>query len=219
MAFCKFCGKEIPEGAQCDCAESQAAAPDNVTGNVSSEAVPAAEAAPGKPSNKAAIVIVAALVVILIIIFTIVSSIAGGGYKKPVNEFEKALNKTDGERLAECMLPDEILEELDDDDFDDLSDAIEWLVDLCEDEYGKNVKFSISIDDKEKLRKSELKEIEEDYNDEFDSDIEITKGYEIEGVLKIKGKDDKEEEDITLTVVKIKGDGWKLSYDSFYGMI
>ncbi len=214
MAFCKFCGNEIPEGSQCSCAESQAAA------TAQESAAPAApEAAAEKNSNKAAIVLVAGLIIILVIIVSLVSSIAGGGYKKPVSDFEKALNKTDGELLAECMYGDDMIDELDKDDFDKLSKSLEWLVELCEEEYGKNVKFTIKIDDKEKISKSELKDLEEIYLDSYDLDVEISKGYELEGTLKVKGKDDKDEEDIELTVVKIKGEGWKISPESAMGSI
>ena len=214
MAFCKFCGNEIPEGSQCSCAESQAAA------TAQESAAPSApEAAAEKNSNKAAIVLVAGLIVILVIIVALVSSIAGGGYKKPVSDFEKALNKTDGELLAECMYGDDMIDELDKDDFDKLSKSLEWLVELCEEEYGKNVKFTIKIDDKEKISKSELKDLEEIYLDSYDLDVEISKGYELEGTLKVKGKDDKDEEDIELTVVKIKGEGWKISPESAMGSI
>lgn len=211
MAFCKFCGNEIPEGSQCSCAESQAAAA------AQESAAPAATAE--NNSNKAAIVLVAGLIIILIIIVSLVSSIAGGGYKKPVSDFEKALNKTDGKLLAECMYGDDKLDELDKDDFDTLSKSLEWLVELCEEEYGKNVKFTIKIEDKEKISKSELKDLEEIYLDSYDLDVKISKGYELEGTLKVKGKDDKDEEDIELTVVKIKGEGWKISPESAMGSI
>lgn len=207
MAFCKFCGKEIPEGNKCDCAESQSAAVAPAPGAGSA----VSEANAQQPSNKAAIVLAAALVIILVIIIALVSSIAGGGYKEPVNQFEKALNKSDGERLAECMFTDDVLEELDDDDYDDLSKTLEWMIELAEEEYGKNVKFSIKIEDKEKIDKKDLEDYEESYNEQYDSDMKFSKGYELEGTIKVKGKDGKDEEDIELTVFKIKGEGWKLS--------
>lgn len=211
MAFCKFCGKEIIEGEQCDCSESQSAAQENTAPSA------APEATAEKPSNNAAIVLAAALVIILVIIISLVSSIAGGGYKKPVNDFEKALNKADGKLLAECMYGDDMLDELDKDDYEDLSTTIEWLVEMCEEEVGDDVKFTIKIEDKEKLKKSELKDIEETYSESYDMDVKVKKGYVLEGTFKIKGDDDKEEEDIELTVVKIKGDGWKISPDSAMG--
>lgn len=207
MAFCKFCGNEIPEGAQCSCDEAQA--------NAAPAAAP--EATEEKPSNNAAIVLAVGLVIILVIVISLVSAIANGGYKKPVNDFEKALNKADGKLLAECMYGDDMLDELDKDDYEDLSTTIEWLVEMCEEEVGDDVKFTIKIEDKEKLKKSELKDIEETYSESYDMDVKVKKGYVLEGTFKIKGDDDKEEEDIELTVVKLKGDGWKISPDSAMG--
>lgn len=234
MAFCKFCGKEIPDGSVCDCPEAQAAAAASTSSDASSvETSSAAETSSPEPSSPypteeasvkpsgsktGAAVLIAGLVIVLLIIIGIISAIAGGGYKKPVKNFAKALNKGDGKLLAETMLTDEILDEVDDDDFDDLSDTLESIIDFAEDEYGKNIKFSISIEDKEKLSKSEIKDIEEEYEDNFDAKVEITKGYELDTELTIKGKDGKDEDDLTITVVKIKGEGWKLSPDSMFGI-
>lgn len=211
MVFCKFCGKEIPEGSVCDCADSQAANSTSSAEPVSSE--PTATTG-NSGSNKVNIVIIAALIVVLLIILGIVSSIAGGSYKKPVKNFAKALNKCDGELLAETMLTDDMMDDADKDDLDDLDDLLESLTEYAEDEYGKNIKFTIDINDKSKLDKDDIEDIEDEYSDSYDDDVKISKGYEIDATLTIKGKDDKDEEDITLTVVKIKGDGWKISPDA-----
>ena len=206
MAFCKFCGKEIPEGSVCDCPGAQAE-------NTPAENSPAEGAPAAKPSNTANIIIIAGLVIVLLVILGIVSAIAGGGYKKPVKNFEKALNKCDGELIAEAMLTDDMIDELDD-DIDELDDMLEMLVEFAEDEYGKNVKFSIDINDKEKLDKDELEDIADEYEDQFDEKVKISKGYELDVTIKVKGKDGKDEEDSSLYVIKIKGEGWKLAADS-----
>lgn len=206
MAFCKFCGSEIPEGASCNCAESQAQA-----------AAPAAEASAS--SNKTGLIVVgAALVIALILIISIISSIAGGGYKKPINEFEKALNKCDGERLAECMMTKDMLKEAEDEDFDELDEMLEMLVEFAEEEYGDDVKFTIKVDDKEKLDKDDLKDIEESYEDMYDEKIDVKKGYEVTAEMTVKGDDGKDSEDIELTVIKVKGEGWLLTQDLMSGL-
>lgn len=206
MAFCKFCGSEIPEGASCNCAESQAQA-----------AAPAAEASAS--SNKTGLIVVgAALVIALILIISIISSIAGGGYKKPINEFEKALNKCDGERLAECMMTKDMLKEAEDEDFDELDEMLEMLVEFAEEEYGDDVKFTIKVDDKEKLDKDDLEDIEESYEDMYDEKIKVKKGYEVTAEMTVKGDDGKDSEDIELTVIKVKGEGWLLTQDLMSGL-
>lgn len=208
MAFCKFCGKEIPDGAQCDCEEAKTAA-SNPSSSVTSAS---SEEVGNKSSNNASLVMIAGLIIVLIIIVSLISSIAGGGYKKPVNLFEKAFNKADAESFAECMYTDEFLDKLDDSHIDELSKTLDWAHEMCEEEFGKKVKISIDIEDKEKLSKSEIKELEKDYKS-IDKKVKITKAYELDCTMKIKGKKDKDEQEVTLTVVKIKGEGWKLNPD------
>lgn len=205
MAFCKFCGREIPDGSSCDCPDSQmAASPDT----------PAA-----KDSKTKNVVMAAVVVVVVVLVILLIKLLFGGGYKAPVKDFEKALNKCDGELLAEAMLTDDMMDEFGKDELEELDDMLEMLVEFAEDEYGDNVKFSIDIDDKEKLTDKEIKSVEEDYESELDDyKVEITKGYKLEIELTVKGKDKKDSDDAEITVVKIKGEGWKLSPDALYSI-
>ena len=54
-----------------------------------------------------------------------------------------------------------------------------------------------------------MKKIEEMYDDFYD--VEVKKAYKVKIEMEIKGKDDEDSEKNWLYVVKIKGDGWKIS--------
>ena len=202
MSFCPNCGKEIPDGAVCDC--------QNI-GNP----IP-------KKKNKFIVPVIAGVAVIAVIIGV---SSAGGGYKKPVNDYIKAVNKCDTKKLLSVTVPESKMKELKkevkdsiidwDALLDKMDDALEEAMEELEDDYGKNVKFSVKISDKEKVKGDDLDELQEEYEDTFD--VEIKKAYKINAEITTKGKDDKKSKDTSFYVVKVKGDDWKI-YDFDSGM-
>ncbi|MCD7811341.1 MAG: hypothetical protein LUG91_05775 [Ruminococcus sp.] len=223
MAFCKFCGKQISEGTVCDeCKANQPEAQPAPEVNYQSpvDQAPVADQAPadggaGGNDKKKLIVAGGIAVVAIIIIIAIISSIAGGGYKDPINDFIKGINKADSQKVMEACFPKDWLEEMADDEdldlkelYDELDEEYEDVLDDWEDYYGKNVKLSFDFEDKKELSSKKLSNYEDDYDDYYDMDVEITKGYKVSGTLTIEGKDDDDEEDIEIIVVKIKGEGW-----------
>jgi len=76
-----------------------------------------------------------------------------------------------------------------------------------EDKYGKNIKISVDFKDKEKLDKDDIEDIENDFDDMYDEKISISKAYEVECEFTIKGKDDKDTDETSITVGKI-GSRW-----------
>ena len=95
-----------------------------------------------------------------------------------------------------------------------MDNLLGYITESAKEQYGDNAKFSIKIKDKEKIDKDDLKELETLYSSAYDSDIEISKGYELEVELTVKGKEGKNSDETELDVIKIKGEGWKLSPDS-----
>ena len=79
--------------------------------------------------------------------------------------------------------------------------------------------MKFSFEDKKELSDKKLESYEDNYDDYYDADVEISKGYEVDVTLKIKGKDDDDETDMTFTVLKIKGEGWKLYPGSFISFL
>ena len=86
---------------------------------------------------------------------------------KTYKAYEKAqLGQTNG--LADDEMKDlmKIMKKSDEYDVDDMKDDIEDKVEDYKDEYGKNYKFYYEIEDKEKIDKDDLKDIEDELQDE-----------------------------------------------------
>ena len=85
---------------------------------------------------------------------------------KTYKAYEKAqLSITNGladDEMADLM---KIMKKSDEFDADDQKDEIEDKVEGYEDEYGKNYKFYYEIEDKDKIDKDDLKDIEDDLQD------------------------------------------------------
>lgn len=203
MAFCPNCGKELADGAVCDCQ----------TNNNSVEFAPAQ-----KKGNKGFLAIGGIAVVAVIILVLLFSSLSGG-YKEPINQLIDGINHSDFDEVFSAVVPDKKLKEVkkelkkQDEDWDDvideLNDNFDDVIEKLEKGYGKNIKFSVKFVDKKKVDDDEFEDIEEYFNDEFDA--EIKKAYKVKTEITIKGKKDKDSTTSWMYVAKVKGDDWKVS--------
>ena len=222
MAFCKNCGKELPENGVCECGAT--ATPVEEVKEVKEEAVKAAETVATNVSDtvsantvpstaggldvKMLAIIGGAAVIGLIIIIALFSVLFGGGYKKPVEKYFKSIQKADMDKYI-SVFPEEVAEGLEDEiddeydgDFEDYLDD-EYL-DTLEDDYGRNIKFKVKFEEKDEVKNRDIKAFEEMI------DADISKAYEVEFTLTVKGKEDDDELDFAAYVGKVDGEGWKL---------
>lgn len=210
MAFCQNCGKEIAEGQVCSCQQTQ-----------TQEQAPAAAQAQG---SKMPIIIgaAAAVAVIAIVLVIVLVSSLGGGYKTPVKDLATAINKADGKMLISTMIDkdhlDEMIEEsgVDDEDelYEELDEQLEEILEMLEDEYGKGAKISISIEDADEIDEDDLEDTEDYYDDYLNMNVKIKKGYELECVMSVKGKDGEDENDLEIQVYQFEEGGWKIGMDT-----
>lgn len=219
MAFCKFCGKEIPDGAVCGCPGSQnaAQAPMNQVNNQMNGGYDpgfgqvnnqGGSSASGVKDNLPKIVacVIALLVVILALVFITGNTGAKGAAKK----FAKSLTKKNGgKNYYSLTLPDDKIEELKDDDEwkDRIEDYNENIEDLRDDDYKLKVK---DVKKGKKLSNKALKGAEAYWEKIGADDPEAKKGYEFK--IKIQANDDGDKDTSTqeVCVVKFKGEGWKI---------
>jgi hypothetical protein len=210
MALCQYCGKEIPDGSVCDCAESQLAATNTETPDV----------APAKKKNIKP-VLIAILFVILIIAIAVVrfatssgsnSGSATGGYQDPINDFITAMNNSDGELLLGSMLPESMLTDLSDDDIQSVDDALGYIITY---EYGEDAEFSVEFGSKETLDSDTLDSIAELYTSYFDATVEITEGYAVNVDMTVTVAGEPDVQNVTINVVNVDGTDWKISPDTF----
>lgn len=182
----------------------------------------------GKTKDKNTIIglcAVGAAVIILVIILACVIGNANTGYKKPIANVFKAIEKTDGKALEDA-LPEYIVDNVDDDlpdDYDKVSEyyeeeILEDVLDSLEDDYGENVKIKFKVIKKKDIKKSDLNDLEDLAEELYDEKIDVQKGYEVKIKATIKGKEDKDTENMWFNVYKIDGKWCIANIGSLYGL-
>lgn len=93
---------------------------------------------------------------------------------------------------------------------EEVEEDLKNTLDYYEDEYGKNVKFSLNNIESEEMSGKKLKTIQEAYANDSDlNDIEIEEGAEVDFELSIEGDDGSDKGDGTAYVIKENGK-WKV---------
>ena len=173
-------------------------------------------------NNKKIVIIAAAAVVALILIFNIIGGIAGHGKQSPkavVKAYVNAVEKQSGKKLYK-LIDKKIIKYIKDENDIDKEDMIEQLDDVMEysgealeNQVGKVKSIKVKFKKIKKLKGSKLEDKQEDYEDEYD--IKVSQVARVEATIKVKGKDDDVEEDITMYVYKRAGK-WYLDFSSLY---
>ncbi len=159
-------------------------------------------------------VLVAAVIAACFLIF-------GGVNSSPKNVVKTAVkytyNSPNIKKLSKLM-PKKILDEIIDEGYDDKKDfydeeqeILEDQRDDFEDEYGKNAKAKVKIKSVKDAKNDDLEDIQDRYEDEYDLKVKTAKTVKFK--LMKSGEDNKDNEDLVATVVKIKG---KWYMDSIY---
>lgn len=218
--FCENCGAELQDTDKTcpNCGAAVAEATKDVknetVNTTNTEKTATAEKKPMDKKNMAIIGgIAGAAVLVLIIILAIV--FGGGNYKSPINNFFNGMTKGNSNTFLKA-LPKAIVKEEDLKDTYD-KDAMKDIKETLEDKYGKNVKITYKIKEKEKIDKDDIKDLSEEFQDEYGkSGTKITAGYELTLDVKIKGKDDHTKlDDVKMNVYKIGGKWCLLTPPSF----
>ncbi|MBO5105168.1 MAG: hypothetical protein J6B74_08955 [Ruminococcus sp.] len=225
MAFCKFCGRQLTEGEVCNCQNQQNSQFNGTNNGFNNQYQDGGDVQSESKGKKKLVLISAGIAVVFIIILSLLSAlIVGSSYKRPFNKIVRGINKNDIELILEQFATEDMMDEIKEEvekqydgewnDFcDDAEDGMEEIKEYLEDDFGKNVKFSVDFVDKKDAKKREIKNIEKLYKT-IDKDIEIKKAYKVKVELQIEGKDDDDDIKLNLYSVNIKDEGWKLMIDN-----
>ena len=163
MKYCVNCGNAMNDadiicqncGANNGPAQSQ---------NASAEKLPKIKKIPAKFIGIGAVAIVAIIALIII-----VSAFSGAGYTKAIDNFIDVSVYGKLEKL-EALAPDEFWEMLKDEEdmtvkkfieaIED-TEAIDGLLEVMEEEYGKKIKVTYKVTDEDELDRDDLKELKE----------------------------------------------------------
>ena len=172
--------------------------------------------------NKKIVLIAAVAVVALILIFNIIGGIASHGKQSPkavIKAYVNAVEKQSGKKMYK-LIDKKIIKYIKDENDIDKEDMIEQLDDVMEysgealeNQVGKVKSIKVKFKKVKKLKGSKLEDKKEDYEDEYD--IKVSQVARVEATIKVKGKDDDVEEDITMYVYKRAGK-WYLDFSSVY---
>lgn len=174
-------------------------------------AAPVAEAAaPSKKNNIIAVAIAAIAIVLIVVLF---ASLLGGGYQKPIKRLYKSIDKMDWDTFAKAYTEDyaDYFEENRLDNYDrDFEEYCEDTLEMYEEVVGDDVEVSYKVVDKYKLTKDQLDDLEDDYKDEYDEKLKVSKGYSVMVLETIKGEDESVKDWTEYIVCKVEGEGWKI---------
>ena len=202
--FCENCGAEMDDN-QVVCpncgngAEAEAVKAEEKV----AEATQTTTSSAAKSDNVKKYAIIGGIAAAVVVLIAIIASILSGGWKKPINNYFKGMEKGNLKTYTKAF-PDFYNDkvDLDDDDMDKLHDNLE-------DSYGKNIKIKYEVTKKENIKKDDLKKVQEYIEKVYDEDVKVTAGKEVKVKATIKGKDDSDTDTQKMYVYKINGK-WKL---------
>lgn len=177
------------------------------------------------PDPKTIGLLAAVAVVAVLILILLINILFGGAYKKPLDNLAKALSKESATAYMktepEFVITDKEKEIKKDKDskYDDVEEYYQNVVDNkvedLEEDFGKKIKVSYKITDKEKLDKKDLKDCKDILKFAgAKNSVKVTKGYTLEVEVKYKGKDDKDTDEKELVVCKVDGK-WCIIFGDF----
>ena len=211
--FCENCGAEMDDN-QVVCPNCGNGATEEVKATVEEKVNEVKETVSEKASeaksalksnNVKNIAIIAGIVAVAAIILAIIISIVSGGWKKPIDNYFKGMEKGKADIYLKAYPPFmEMDKTVDDDYMEDMKDSLE-------DEYGEKIKISYKVTKKEKIKKEKLEDIKEYIEKRYDEDVKVSAGYEVKVKATIKGKKDEDTDTQKMYVYKIDGKWYYMS--------
>lgn len=206
--FCENCGAEMDDnetvckhcGPQ---AEAEQTAP--VEEPISNDTTVDNNTSTAKTNNTKNIAIIAGIAAVVVILIAIICSIFGGGWKKPIDNYFKGMEKANAKTYLKAYPEFMDMDETVDDDF------MEDMMDSFEDEYGEKIKISYKITKKEKIKKDDLENVQKYIDKKYDEDVKVSAGYEVKVKATIKGKEDEDTDTQKMYVYKIDGKWYYMS--------
>ena len=164
---------------------------------------------------KPLLIIIPAAVVLLVVLLIILLNIRGAStYKGAVDDFFDAVATGSASKTLKTMMPSSMENDLNDaiqngdlDDFyyDSIEEALEEEYDdLIDDDYEFR---GVSIEDKDKLSKSELRKLKKRWKEELGTDVDITNAYDVDVEYQFRSKNSKRWYDGDLSFVLYEVDG------------
>lgn len=177
----------------------------------------------GKSTNKKPLIIGGAVAILVLVIgIALFALLSGRSAEKTVEKFIDAQFSADAEAIIE-LIPDEIVEYiLDEEGYDEYDefleegeDSLKDMLESVEDVYGEDWSYSFEITEMEEASNKKLRELKEEYEDEFD--VEIDGAQTVKVKITVKGEDLEQTNSMKIKLVKI-GNTWYVDAPSMGGL-
>ena len=169
------------------------------------------------------VVIIALIIIFITICSAIMNFVAEIGPKNAMNKYFDVLYEDKVDKIEDCA-PESYWDSVKDDRDISVRDVEKYYentysdqtLDAYEDDCGKNIKVSYKFEDVDELSEKRLDLIRDALKSSYKIPRkDVTKGYEYDVEVKIKGDDDYMKRDVTLTVVKIDGKWYVLTGSAY----
>lgn len=195
---CKYCGPKADTTAE---PEVTASVEETATNNTTVEN----NTSSAKSNNTKNIAIIGGIVAAVIVIIAIICSIIGGGWKKPIDNYFKGMEKANAKTYLKAFPEFMDMDDTVDDDY------MEDMKDSFEEEYGEKIKISYKITKKEKIKKGDLENVKKYIKKKYEEDVKVSAGYEVKVKATIKGKEGEDTDSQKMYVYKIDGKWYYMS--------
>ncbi len=218
MSFCTNCGNAISDDSNfCTACGSKILNIENIK-NTSEQAnstcstTSAIVVESKKKSNKKSLIIITVLILLIIGCFGSQNGETSKykkyrTYKKAIEAFCEGLNEADSMKFCTSMLTEDMIDSIGESYLAGIESTALSLNEVCEEVLNKKPNWKITPKSKTKLKESEINEIENYYSTHLYTDIKIEEAYNVKAKLKVCGQSDT----VYIDVIKIKGEGWKVS--------
>lgn len=167
------------------------------------------------------LILICAAAMCLVLFIVVLGNVAGNGYKRPVRNVVRGLNRERAELVINSFYPRDYIEELRDNaedgdmEWSDVSDDMDSLIsdvkEVCEDNYfGDDLRVSAKIVKKKPATSKDLRTLKKEFEK---YDAVVKKAYRLKVRLTVKGDDEKEQVHFYIYSVKLKGGRWVLYAD------
>ncbi len=207
--FCENCGAEMDDNqVVCpNCGNGAEAEKATVVEETVEEVkeTTTSKTSTAKSDNIKKIGIIAGIAVVAVAIIVFIVSLISGGYKNPIKNMVKGMNKADADIYLKAY-PDFLkMDKTIDDDY---------LKEQKKDDektYGDNVKYTVKFLKKEKIEKKDLEYVVDYVKEKYDEKVKISKGFKVKVEQRTKGKEDYDYGTTDMYVYKIDGKWYRLS--------
>lgn len=127
-------------------------------------------------------------------------------YEEPIKNLVEGLSEANAEKFLKAFpsYVGEYMENIFTDEY------LKSTLQEAESDFGANIKMSYKVTNKEDISEEDMKQMEEEVKENFDKEIDITKGYTLDVEITTKGDNTEDKEEDIFNVYEVDGNWYIL---------